>query len=66
MQRKQDEIDRYKKVYGIDLTDEDNYDLIINTSLADADDVVKVITMCTEYASKGKYFCKLWASPKTF
>lgn len=65
-QRKQDEIDRYKKVYGIDLTDEDNYDLIINTSLVNADDVIKVITICTEYASKGKPFCKTWASPKTF
>ena len=65
-QRKKDEIERYQKTYGINLTDENNYKLVINTTFASVEDIVKVINMCLEFYLKGRDFCKTWASPKLF
>ena len=38
-ERKLGEIERYKKRYGIDLTNKENYDLIVDTSYADIEEL---------------------------
>ena len=62
--RKKDEIARYKKRYGIDLQDENNYNLVIDTSYSTVKDIADVIETCLEYKMQLKTFSKLWASPK--
>ena len=62
--RKNGEVERYKKRYGIDLTDENNYNLIIDTSFSTIDDISDTILECLERYQKGKNFCKMWASQK--
>ena len=59
------ENERYKKRYGVDLTDDGNYDLIIDTSYSTVEDIANTILQCSEYYEKGKDFSKKWASPKT-
>lgn len=58
------EIARYKQRYGIDLTNEDNYDLIIDTSFSSVDDISSTILDCLEKYQQNKYVPKMWASPK--
>lgn len=62
--RKNGEVERYKKRYGVDLTDENNYNLIIDTSFSTIDDISDTILECLERYQKGKIFCKMWASQK--
>ena len=57
---------RYLERYGVDLTDENNYDLIIDTSYASVPDIAEVILQCQNYYDKGKKFNKKWASPQIF
>lgn len=51
---------RYIKRYGIDLEDENNYDLIIDTSYLTPDDISDTILTCLDYHNKGKSFNKKW------
>lgn len=39
--RKRSEILRYKKLYGVDISDESNFDLVINTSRKAPDDITR-------------------------
>lgn len=64
--RRDGEIARYKQRYGVDLTDENNYNLVINTTQADPNEITKVITDCFELQKENKPFAKTWASPKWF
>ena len=64
--RKQAEIERFKKTYGVDLTDDNNFKLIIGTTLATIEDVAKTIQICEELYRQGKTFAKTWASPELF
>lgn len=64
--RRDGEIARYKERYGVDLTDEDNYDLVINTSHANPEEITKVIANCFELQKTNQPFAKTWASPKWF
>lgn len=64
--RNQGEVARYKKRYGVDLTNEDNYDLVIDTSYSTTDDVIKTIILCEERKRENLPFAKKWASPKRF
>ena len=65
--RKNGEIKRYKeRCDGLDLTNEDNYKLIIDTSFATIDDISDTILICLDRYSAGKEFAKNWGSPKTF
>lgn len=57
---------RYIEIYGVDLNDENNYDLIIDTSYATPSDIADIIFQCEKYYEEGKKFGKKWASPKTF
>lgn len=62
--RKEGERSRYLERYGVDLEDERNYNLIIDTSFAKSEEVAKTILKCEELERQGKPYDKLWASPK--
>ena len=62
--RTKGEIERFKEKYGVDLSDEDNYDLIIDTSYSDVKDAVDTVLICEELYRNGKNFTKNWTSPK--
>ena len=55
---------RYLKRYGVDLEDEDNYDLIIDTSYSTTEDIANTILKCLDCYTKGEPFAKKWTSPK--
>lgn len=55
---------RYMKRYGVDLSNPDNYDLIIDTSYSTVDDISDTILKCLDYYQDDKYFAKNWTSPK--
>lgn len=65
-QRKLGEIERYKKRYGVDLTNPENYDLIADTSFSDSDELAQIIINGEEAYRAGKYYPKTWASPVHF
>lgn len=64
-ERKNGEIRRYKKRYDVDLTDEKNYDLLIDTSFSSIEDISDTILMGLELYSKNISINKTWSSPKT-
>ena len=64
--RRLGENERYLQRYGVDLDDEDNYDLIIDTSYSTVDDISNSILKCSDLYYQNKYFPKNWASPKIF
>lgn len=66
LKRKSGEIKRYLERYNVNLEDEDNYDLIIDTSYSTVDDIADVILSCNERYRKNQDFGKKWASPKIF
>lgn len=66
VERKQGEQERYKRRYGIDLEDEENYNVIIDTSYSDVDEIADTILTCVELDRDGKEYAKKWASPKVF
>ena len=57
--RKIREVERYKKRYGIDLHDENNYKLVIDTSYSKVEDIAQVIEQFMELD-----YGKMWTSPK--
>ena len=65
-ERAEGEVERFKERYGIDLNDENNYNLIIDTSYANTEDIVNTIIDCEERDRKGFGYGKTWASPKQF
>ena len=65
-ERKKLEIERYKKEYGVDLTDENNYDLIVDTSYSNSDELADII-INGEKAYRTNYaYPKYWSSPVKF
>lgn len=65
-ERRKGENRRYMERYGVDLKDENNYDLIIDTSYSSPFDIVDVILQCEKCYEDGAEFNKKWASPKIF
>ena len=65
-QRKEGEIKRYKSKYGIDLTDPQNYDLIVNTSYSETEELAGIIIKGEESYREGEEYPKNWASPACF
>ena len=63
--RRNGEQERYKKRYGVDLEDENNYDLIIDTSYSTVDDISDTILTCLNCYINKQPFSKKWTSPKT-
>lgn len=66
MQRKLGEIDRYKKKYGVDLANTDNYDLIVDTSYSNTEELADIIINGEKTYREGKPYPKTWASPLNF
>lgn len=66
--RKKLEIDRYNQKYDVDITDPDNYDLIIDTSYADINELADIIINGEKnyYLPSRGYYPKTWASPSAF
>lgn len=64
--RRLGEQQRYIQTYGIDLENEENYDLIIDTSYSTTEDISDTILTCLECYNNEQPFTKRWASPKTF
>jgi cytidylate kinase len=65
-ERRNGENIRYKEKYGVDLTDDSNYDLVIDTSYSSPESIADVVLQCEERQQEGKGFAKKWASPKIF
>lgn len=64
--RKKYEEKMYKEIYNIDLQNEKNYNIIIDTSFAKTQDIVDVIFVCLDRFKNEKPFTQKWTSPKTF
>lgn len=64
-ERRIGEIKRYKEKYGINLEDDSNFDLIIDTTFAEIKDIAKTILRCEELYREGKHFGRNWASSFT-
>lgn len=64
IKRGQGEERRYKERYGIELSKEDNYNLIVDTSFAKVDDIADVILKCEELERQGEIYSQKWISPK--
>lgn len=55
-ERKKGEVERYKMRYGVDLEDENNYNLVIDTSFSDVGDISNTIMECFELEKQGKSY----------
>ncbi len=58
--RKQAEIAKYKKLYGVDLSDSSNYQLIIDTKDSKPSEIARLISVCSNLHRAGKFFPKMW------
>ncbi len=65
-ERKKGEIERYKQRYDVDLSDENNYDLVVDTSYTNTRELAEIIIEGEEKYRAGKYYPKNWASPTNF
>ena len=65
-QRKFGEIERYKERYGVDLTNPDNYDLIVNTAYSKTEELADIIIEGEKCYREKQYFPKHWKSPALF
>ncbi len=63
--RKDNEIDRYQKLYGINMENDGNYNLIIDTSSVSANDVVALIDRLSPQFFSGEHIEKHWISPRS-
>lgn len=64
-ERRKGENSRYLQRYGVDLKDESNYDLIIDTSYSTPSDIADVILHCEKCYEYGIEYEKKWAKPDT-
>lgn len=62
--RKIGEQERYKERYGVDLEDENNYNLVIDTSYANIEDISNTILTSLDCYMQNKDFAKKWRSTK--
>jgi len=62
--RKASETRRFADLYGVDLGNLENYDLVVDTSVATPEAVAEIVADCFHKWLAGKDFPKLWASPK--
>lgn len=64
-ERRRGENTRYLQRYGVDLKDENNYDLIIDTSYSTPSDIADVILHCEKSYEDGVKYGKKWVNPNT-
>ena len=65
-ERKKGEIKRYKERYNVDLSDEKNYDLVVDTSYSNTEELADIIIAGEEAYRSRKWYPKNWASPTCF
>ena len=58
------ETERFNKLYGLDLHDYDNFDLVIDTTCGDPETTAAKIQECYERKLIGEPFPKFWVSPQ--
>ncbi len=63
--RKENELERYRAKYGVDLENDANYNLIIDTSSVTADDVVTLIDRLSPQFFSGEHIEGHWISPRS-
>lgn len=64
--RKIGEIERYKERYNINLADENNYDLVVDTSYTNPKELADIIVNGEKCYRTGKTYPKYWANPTCF
>lgn len=65
-ERRLGEIERYKKRYGVDLSNPENYDLVADTAYANIDELASIIVEGEKAYREGRYYPQGWASPAYF
>ena len=65
IERRVAENKRYKKIYGINCEDFNNYDVVIDTTSITPDRAVEIIMECYNRKKDGLPYEKLWISPQT-
>ncbi len=63
--RKNGDRGKFLKKYGVDIFDENNFDLVIDASYSTPQDVLDCLYNCFEDFKDGKEFNKTWTSPRT-
>ena len=66
IKRGQGEERRYKERYGVELSNEENYNIVIDTSFSNEDDIANTILKCEELHRQRKTYERNWTSPKVF
>jgi len=63
--RRKSEILRYKSFYGCDVSDYNNFDLIVDTSFATKDEINELVLKCFQDFEEGKTYQKVWLAPQS-
>lgn len=61
--RKKSENERFQSLYGVDCSDMENYDLVVDTSYSDPESIVDRILLLHKRWSQNDAYIKFWASP---
>jgi len=64
--RKEEEIKRYINRYQVDLANQENYDLIADTTFSNTEELADIIIDGEKAYREGNDYPKMWASPLTF
>lgn len=62
--RRKEEVERFKRIYGVNIEDEENYDLVIDTTLISPHDVAQLIRHLMGFYKNFQPFDKRWISPQ--
>jgi CMP/dCMP kinase len=62
--RRKEEVERFKRIYGVNIEDEENYDLVIDTTLISPHDVAQLIRQLMAFYKTLQPFDKRWISPQ--
>lgn len=63
--RRKSEILRYKTFYGCDVSDYNNFDLVVDTSFASKDEINELVLKCFKAFEEGRPYSKVWLAPQS-
>lgn len=63
--RRKSEVLRYKNFYGCDISDYNNFDLVVDTSFATKDEINELVLKCFQAFDEGREYSKVWLAPKS-
>jgi len=63
--RRKSEVLRYKNFYGCDISDYNNFDLVVDTSFATKDEINELVFKCFNDYEEGKPYSKIWLAPQS-